>query len=454
MFTRRWRSVAVLAAVVGLLLTSVPALAVGGKIVRSSAVLDDVESNRSGVTAEIEFRDDGEFLRIEGRARGLDPGVSYVSLIYDNESVAEGPDACEPAIFDPEAPGSIIDRMFVGFWNVNEDGEGRLSMTNIRHDDGRSVHVGLEEFHTISIRDSTVVGEFGPGSGPAAVVACGVEMASAESLMYGAQANRSGGAPLEGATVSGKIYVWMSPLRPDDVDTISHVEFFVNGTFRHRENFAPYDMISGGADAATESWNTGEVSNGTNTVTAVVTSRDGSTREMSATFQVVNPEEGVRAGGVVGDGSAFIVRTGSGVSVQVHSTGLNPGDAYTAWLFTFDDGDFTGMPDIAVNVAGQVVGASGNATFSGSVSKGIHEINGLTSLDPMGNIGDSNFELPMDAVVDVHIVNHGPAADYPQVVSSPPSPAICGLTNLDEAISTICGLLPPAHQVWRFDPTP
>lgn len=165
---------------------------------------------------------------------------------------------------------------------------------------------------------------------------------------------------------------------------------------------------------------------------------------------------GPPAGGVlladpdpVGAGTASIVRTGSGVSVQVHATGLNPGDAYTAWLFTFDDGDPTGMPDIAVNVAGHVVGGSGNATFSGRVSTGFHAINGLTSINPMGNIGDSNFDFPMDAVVDVHIVNHGLAADYPQVVSN------CGgLTSLNEAINTICGLDPPAHQVWRFDPTP
>lgn len=167
------------------------------------------------------------------------------------------------------------------------------------------------------------------------------------------------------------------------------------------------------------------------------------------------PDEGAKVGSdvlpvFVGDGTASIVRTGSGVSVQVHATGLNPGDAYTAWLFTFDDGDPTGMPDIAVNVAGHVVGGSGNATFAGRASKGEHPVNGLTSINPMGNIGDSDFEFPMTAVVDVHIVNHGPAALYPKVVTGPT--AGCGLTSLNEAINTICGLDPPAHQVWRFDP--
>ncbi len=163
------------------------------------------------------------------------------------------------------------------------------------------------------------------------------------------------------------------------------------------------------------------------------------------------PEEGVKVDGAVGDGTASIVRTGSGVSVQVHATGLNPGDAYTAWLFTFDDGDPAGKPDIAVNVAGHVVGGSGNATFAGRASEGFHAINGLTSINPMGNIGDSFFASPMGAVVEVHIVNHGPAAEYPYVVGGPTA-ATCGLTSLNEAINTICGLRPPAHQVWNFTP--
>ncbi|NNF10490.1 MAG: hypothetical protein HKN74_09420, partial [Acidimicrobiia bacterium] len=82
--------------------------------------------------------------------------------------------------------------------------------------------------------------------------------------------------------------VWLSPLRPGDVDQIRHVEFLVNGRVRHRENFAPYDMIGGGDAAATATWNTREVSNGISTVAAVVTLRDGSTREVSATFRVAN----------------------------------------------------------------------------------------------------------------------------------------------------------------------
>ena len=80
----------------------------------------------------------------------------------------------------------------------------------------------------------------------------------------------------------------MSPLRPDDVDSIGHADFSIDGKFRHRERRAPYDMISGGDDAATASWDSEDVSNGRTTVTATVVSQDGSTREVGASFRVAN----------------------------------------------------------------------------------------------------------------------------------------------------------------------
>lgn len=115
-----------------------------------------------------------------------------------------------------------------------------------------------------------------------------LHMPAAESLMYGVNADRSAGGALEGASVSGSIYVWLSPLSPADVDDIEWVDFYVNGTLRHREWKAPYDMISGGDDFATASWNSAEAANGSATVMAVVGLADGSTRTVSATFDIAN----------------------------------------------------------------------------------------------------------------------------------------------------------------------
>ena len=158
----------------------IPAIAVASSTLEGEAELEDPGNNASsptGVEAEIEFEDDGSTLTISGEAEGLTPGVPYASLIYDVGSSAEGPDACEPGIFVPTDPNFILTTMFIGLWEVDEDGDGELEATNIVDDDtGDRVYVPLSKIGTVSIRDLTVPGIFGPGSegsGPAAVVACG-----------------------------------------------------------------------------------------------------------------------------------------------------------------------------------------------------------------------------------------------------------------------------------------
>ncbi len=122
------------------------------------------------------FVDDGTTLTITGTAKGLIFGVPHASLIYDIESDEDGPEAGEPTIFDPADEGFILPTMFIGFWIVAPDGTGTLSAINIFKEldpTGPRVHVPLDLIGTVSIRDLTVAGPFGPGSGPAAVVACG-----------------------------------------------------------------------------------------------------------------------------------------------------------------------------------------------------------------------------------------------------------------------------------------
>lgn len=108
------------------------------------------------------------------------------------------------------------------------------------------------------------------------------------TLQYGVSADRSGGQPLDGTTVSGKIYVWQSPLKPDNAADIKTVEFFVNGELIHTEYLYPFDMISGATDFATETWDTTKTENGTVTIIARSNLRDGTLSDASATFVVAN----------------------------------------------------------------------------------------------------------------------------------------------------------------------
>ncbi len=111
----------------------------------------------SGVRAEIEFVDTGTALEVRGEARGLDPGKTYISLIYDNGSVATGPTACEPT-----GPALTFAQMFVGTWTVTAEGEGRLRATKT----GAS-YTPIGSFRTVSVRVVT-------GAGLPQRVACGL----------------------------------------------------------------------------------------------------------------------------------------------------------------------------------------------------------------------------------------------------------------------------------------
>ncbi len=105
--------------------------------------------NKSGIKARIEFQDDGTTLMVTGTATGLDPGESYVTLIYDNGSVPGGPKACQPTIFDPTDPDFLLATMFIGFWAVDPDGQGTLAAVNTN---GGLDYVPLDKFKNTSVR--------------------------------------------------------------------------------------------------------------------------------------------------------------------------------------------------------------------------------------------------------------------------------------------------------------
>ena len=124
----------------------------------------------TNIRAVFSFVDDGTTLTVTGTAKGLDPGETYLSNIYDLDSVADGPDACAPAIFDPRDPDFILPTMFLGFWTVDEDGVGKLFATNTN---GGADHVPLDKIGTVSVR--LVAGPPTMPGGPpeTKLVACG-----------------------------------------------------------------------------------------------------------------------------------------------------------------------------------------------------------------------------------------------------------------------------------------
>lgn len=120
----------------------------------------------SAVRARIAFIDNGVDLIAIGTATGLDPSKTFISNIYDIGSVATGSNACEPTIFDPNERGFILPTMFLGTWEVNAEGVGKLTAINTNN--GKDF-VPLRRFKTVSIRQFVA-----PGNPPETVLeACG-----------------------------------------------------------------------------------------------------------------------------------------------------------------------------------------------------------------------------------------------------------------------------------------
>ena len=115
----------------------------------STGFVNQHQIDQSGVKGNLVFLDTEDTgMLVTGVATGLDPGLSYVTLLYDLRSVPSGPSACVPLSAGP---------MFVEFWTVNADGTGTL--------DGR-IDRALSEVGTASIRIFT-------GEPPGLLVACG-----------------------------------------------------------------------------------------------------------------------------------------------------------------------------------------------------------------------------------------------------------------------------------------
>jgi hypothetical protein len=101
--------------------------------------------NGSDIEAIITFSDDGDTLKVIGVATRLDPTQTYVTLLYNVGSLAEGPTACLPT-----DDSLTFTQMVVGLWVVQESGIGTLTATKT----GDS-YVALGEFGTTSVRRDT-----------------------------------------------------------------------------------------------------------------------------------------------------------------------------------------------------------------------------------------------------------------------------------------------------------
>ncbi|OLS22337.1 MAG: hypothetical protein HeimC3_31360 [Candidatus Heimdallarchaeota archaeon LC_3] len=113
--------------------------------------------------------------------------------------------------------------------------------------------------------------------------------------------------------------------------------------------------------------------------------------------------------------SATLVRTNSGISYTLHTSGLNPGDAVTNWWIIFNNPeacqDGCGLDDLfrpgvdasARFASGHVVGADSSANFAGSLKVG--ETDGALNVHLFG----PGLINSREAEIHFIVRTHGPA---------------------------------------------
>jgi hypothetical protein len=120
-------------------------------------------------------------------------------------------------------------------------------------------------------------------------------------------------------------------------------------------------------------------------------------------------------------GESQLVRTNSGISMNLRTTGLDPGHAYTIWWVVFNNPDDCqdgqgmiqcGMADLTdpdvhltlATAAGHIIGNSGRGNFGGALKAGDD-----SNLTGEGTVLDSKALMnPRGAEVHLVVRDHGP----------------------------------------------
>jgi hypothetical protein len=130
----------------------------------------------------------------------------------------------------------------------------------------------------------------------------------------------------------------------------------------------------------------------------------------------------VEPGLLVDGATASIHRNAAGVTMNIHTVGLDAGHAYTAWVFEINCESCASGPAGAIQLTGHVVGGSGAGNFSGQL--GINSDLTKPVQDPLG--GDFHVVIADHGLLD--------PADMPNAIMSGVPPFTGELQNWEQLI--------------------
>lgn len=112
---------------------------------------------------------------------------------------------------------------------------------------------------------------------------------SAFRLSVSFSPDRSGTIPLEGVTLSGDAFIFLTPLFPDgDID---EVDFFLDGLFVKTESWAPYDLKGTRDGGIPAPFDTRRLDNGPHIVRAEIEFSAGEVEAVASKFSVFNDSD-------------------------------------------------------------------------------------------------------------------------------------------------------------------
>ena len=237
---------------------------------------------------------------------------------------------------------------------------------------------------------------------------------SSHTLMVSTSSTRSNPSPLQGQTVAGSIYVFVSP----DAGA-TRVRFWLDnpamaGTPTKSEAGAPWDFAGTAANGAANPYNTNNLTDGSHSITASVTLSGGGAAVLNATFTVDNdstppPATHTLMVSTSSTRSNPVPLHGQTVSGSIYLF-VSPESGATRVRFWLDNLSMAGTPTKSEgnppwDFAGTAQNGAANPTNTSTLANGSHSITVSVDLTGGGSsVFTSTFTVSNQGVADqIHL---------------------------------------------------
>lgn len=138
--------------------------------------------------------------------------------------------------------------------------------------------------------DSYCLGGEVAGCAGGSRAACGIitpiELSDDFELFVSNRRNRTRASELSNNELKNSAYIFLTPLHPNE--SVTSVDYFVNGMPMKTENWAPYDLAGTKSDGNAEQLDTRLLANGTHSISAVINLSSGEQSFVSSVFTIDN----------------------------------------------------------------------------------------------------------------------------------------------------------------------